>query len=62
MAFHQLQPVAAGVYDQPPSRLHQPLLQVGQQSVADLPGQRQSPPEISQFIGNPIQNPVHLEA
>jgi hypothetical protein len=36
IAFRQLQPIVASMLDQPPSRLHQSLLQTCQRPVVDL--------------------------
>jgi hypothetical protein len=41
MTLRQDQPIIAGMFHQPPARLHQPLLQAGQRLTVDLPGQHQ---------------------
>jgi hypothetical protein len=43
MSFGQQQPVVAGMFHQPSTSLHQPLLQAGQRPVLDSLGQRQPP-------------------
>ena len=44
MSFRQQQPVVAGMFHQPSTGLHQPLLQARQRPVLDSLGQRQPPP------------------
>jgi hypothetical protein len=39
------------VLDQPPAGLHQPLLQTGQRPVLNPSRQNQTPPQISQVVG-----------
>ncbi len=42
------------MFDQPSSGLHQPLLQTAQRPVLDSLGQRQSPPQIPQIVGQAL--------
>src|SRR5664280_2870224 len=46
VALRQQQPIIAGMFHQPSSRLHQPLLQTRERPVLDSLGQRQPPPQI----------------
>lgn len=55
-----VQLIVPGMLDQPPTRLHQPLLQTRQRPVVDLPGKRQPPPEISQVVGDQAQQKPDL--
>lgn len=55
VAFRQQQPIVAGMLDQPPTRLHQPLLQAGQRPVVDFPCQDQPPAQVPQIVGNHAQ-------
>src|ERR1035437_9607913 len=60
MALRQQQPIIAGMFHQPSSRLHQPLLQTRQRPVLDSLGQRQPPPQIPQVVGQQAQRQPHL--
>jgi len=51
MTLGQHQPVVAGVFDQPPTCFHAPLLQAGQRLTVDPPGQHQLPLEVPQVVG-----------
>src|ERR1035441_4547297 len=55
MALRQQEPVVAGMFHQPSSGLHQPLLQAGQRPVLDSLGQRQPPPQIAQVVSQHTQ-------
>src|ERR1019366_374110 len=60
MALRQQQPIIAGMFHQPSTRLHQPLLQAGQRPVLDLLGQRQPPPQIAQVVSQHTQSQPYL--
>src|ERR1039458_4586010 len=60
MALRQQEPVVAGMFHQPSSGLHQPLLQAGQRPVLDPLGQRQPPPQIAQVVSQHTQSQPYL--
>src|ERR1039457_5250957 len=60
MALRQQEPVVAGMFHQPSSGLHQPLLQAGQRPVLDPLGQPQPPPQIAQVVSQHTQSQPYL--
>ena len=55
----QQQPVP-GVLDQAAAGLHEPLLQVRQRPMLDLPRQHQPTPEVSQVVSDHAQPEAHF--
>ena len=60
VSFRQEKPIVAGMFHQPSSGLHQPLLQTGKRPVIDSSGQCQSPPQIPQVVSEHAQPQPHL--
>ena len=49
VTLRQQQPVVAGVFYQPPTGFHQPLLKAGQRPTVDPRRQRQPPPQVAEI-------------
>jgi hypothetical protein len=60
VTLRQQQPIIAGMLDQPPARLDQPLLQTRQGPVADAPRQHQSPPQVPEIVRDHAQPQSYL--